>query len=74
MCWASVVELSPSSVVSIPVLVGRFGICKESGPDRTSRELQGPILRTFLGPCSSSSERLNQFCIFGRVDCGARRI
>eukprot|EP00969_Alexandrium_andersonii_P353020 15438930-Alexandrium_andersonii.AAC.1 len=36
---------------SIPAFVRRFGISARSGAERTPRELRGPILRLFLGPC-----------------------
>eukprot|EP00969_Alexandrium_andersonii_P128501 5678487-Alexandrium_andersonii.AAC.1 len=32
------------------VFVGSFGMCTENGAERTPRELQGPILRSFPGP------------------------
>eukprot|EP00969_Alexandrium_andersonii_P325209 14369627-Alexandrium_andersonii.AAC.1 len=44
--------------------IGRFGICMKDGAERTPRELQGPLLRSFSGPRSSSSESLKQSCMF----------
>eukprot|EP00969_Alexandrium_andersonii_P126386 5586589-Alexandrium_andersonii.AAC.1 len=32
------------------------------------------LLRPFLGPCSSSAERLKRLCMFRRADCGFGRI
>eukprot|EP00969_Alexandrium_andersonii_P372961 15482914-Alexandrium_andersonii.AAC.1 len=54
--------------LSVPAFVSRFGICAHSAA------LQAPDLRLPLGPRSSSSERLKQCCISGRVDCGLRRV
>eukprot|EP00969_Alexandrium_andersonii_P346310 15309332-Alexandrium_andersonii.AAC.1 len=45
--------------------VVRFEISANNGAERTPRELQGSILRPLMGSCSSSSERLKQFCRFG---------
>eukprot|EP00969_Alexandrium_andersonii_P370175 15476715-Alexandrium_andersonii.AAC.1 len=42
--------------------------------ERTPRELREPILRPLLGSRSSSSERLQELCMFGRASCGLRRI
>eukprot|EP00969_Alexandrium_andersonii_P087338 3852987-Alexandrium_andersonii.AAC.1 len=41
-------------------LIGRSGICTTSGTECIPPELQGPVLRSFLRPRSSSFERLNQ--------------
>eukprot|EP00969_Alexandrium_andersonii_P055671 2453808-Alexandrium_andersonii.AAC.1 len=39
---------------------GRFGNCAKNGTERTPPELQGLHLRSFLGPRSSSFERLKR--------------
>eukprot|EP00969_Alexandrium_andersonii_P273805 12102095-Alexandrium_andersonii.AAC.1 len=46
-------------------LVVRSGISTNDDAERTIRELRGSILRPFLGPRSSSFERLQQVCMFG---------
>eukprot|EP00969_Alexandrium_andersonii_P191525 8459138-Alexandrium_andersonii.AAC.1 len=40
------------------------GSARKNGAERTPRELQGPMLRSSLGPRSSSSEHLKQVCTF----------
>eukprot|EP00969_Alexandrium_andersonii_P325475 14381363-Alexandrium_andersonii.AAC.1 len=40
----------------------RVGITTKSGVERNPRELEGSTLKLFLGPCSSSSERMKQWC------------
>eukprot|EP00969_Alexandrium_andersonii_P189898 8390103-Alexandrium_andersonii.AAC.1 len=32
------------------------------------------MVRLLMGPRTSSSERLTRFCVFGRADCGLRRL
>eukprot|EP00969_Alexandrium_andersonii_P323059 14274417-Alexandrium_andersonii.AAC.1 len=44
--------------------VGGIGIRAKKGAERTPRELREPTLRPFLGPRSSSFERLKQVRIF----------
>eukprot|EP00969_Alexandrium_andersonii_P317976 14045965-Alexandrium_andersonii.AAC.1 len=54
----------------MPVFGGGVGVCAENASERTSRELRGPMLRLFLGPRSSSFERLEHLGMFGRADRG----
>eukprot|EP00969_Alexandrium_andersonii_P227916 10065534-Alexandrium_andersonii.AAC.1 len=44
--------------------VGRLGICANNGAECAPPELRGSILRPFLGPRSSSFERLTQVHVF----------
>eukprot|EP00969_Alexandrium_andersonii_P166340 7349769-Alexandrium_andersonii.AAC.1 len=53
-----------------PVIV-RFGINASNGAECTPRELQGSVLRPFLGPRNSSSERVTKCCTFG---CSPNRL
>eukprot|EP00969_Alexandrium_andersonii_P016605 727857-Alexandrium_andersonii.AAC.1 len=46
--------------------ISRFGICAKNSAERTPPELQKPMLRPFLGPRSSSVERLKPCCAFRR--------
>eukprot|EP00969_Alexandrium_andersonii_P353610 15440297-Alexandrium_andersonii.AAC.1 len=65
VCWAGFGHASGGlRTRRAAAFVGRFGICTNNGADTTPWELLGPILKSFLGPRSSSSERLKQFCIF----------
>eukprot|EP00969_Alexandrium_andersonii_P025561 1116321-Alexandrium_andersonii.AAC.1 len=59
---------------SRPAFVGRFGSCAKDRAERTPRELRGAMLRPFLGPRSSSFERLKRCCVLRMADCGLRRI
>eukprot|EP00969_Alexandrium_andersonii_P147261 6511860-Alexandrium_andersonii.AAC.1 len=54
--------------------ISGFGTCANTCEERTPRELRGPVLRPFLGPRSSSSERLKHSCAFGRADCRLGRL
>eukprot|EP00969_Alexandrium_andersonii_P175190 7748124-Alexandrium_andersonii.AAC.1 len=45
---------------SIPTVVARFGSGANDYAEFTPRVLWGPVLRPFLGPRSSSPERLAQ--------------
>eukprot|EP00969_Alexandrium_andersonii_P111815 4938340-Alexandrium_andersonii.AAC.1 len=58
----------------MPAFVRRFRICAGHRSEGTHRELRRPVLRPFLGPRSSSLERLKRCLMFGKADCGLRRI
>eukprot|EP00969_Alexandrium_andersonii_P355862 15445353-Alexandrium_andersonii.AAC.1 len=53
-----------------PVAV-RFEIRANNSTERTPQELRGLILRPLLGPCSPSSECMEQVCMLG-TSCSER--
>eukprot|EP00969_Alexandrium_andersonii_P126877 5607836-Alexandrium_andersonii.AAC.1 len=55
--------MSASGVLAGPLRRQSRGLCEQRA-DHTPREFRGPILRPFLDPRYSRSERLKQFCMF----------